>query len=45
MHKAFHIKYFAHAQTVSTRPLLGEEGSGDEASSNVMLNLGIYGQI
>ena len=35
MHEAFYGKYngyFAHAQTVCTRPLLREEGPGDEAS-------------
>ena len=30
MHKAFYGKYFAHAQTVCTRPLLGGGGGAWE---------------
>ena len=40
MHKAFYGKRtecFAHAQTVCTRPLLAEEGPGNEAK--VLLTL------
>ena len=35
MHEAFYEKYFAHAQAVRTRPLLGGEGPGDEANEGL----------